>query len=80
MNELSQVFANYVHEAWSKWMRYLFQQSIRNEDGTVTIPKELVERWTRQMDTNYDDLSASEQLSDIDEAYEIVAIFDDWLA
>lgn len=80
MNELSQVFADYVHKSWSKWMRYLFQQSTRNEDGTVTIPKEFVDRWTRQMDTNYEDLSASEQLSDIDEAYEIIAIFDDWLA
>jgi hypothetical protein len=53
---------------------------VYNVDGSVTIPKELVERWTRQVDTSYDELPSDEQLSDIDEAHKMLAIFDDWTA
>lgn len=66
--------ANYAHEAWAGWMRYLFEKSTQNDDGTVTIPAWAVERWTRQMNTAYIDLSAKEQASDLDEADKMLAI------
>lgn len=67
--------AAYAHEAWSGWMRYLFSLSTHNADGTVTIPKELVERWTRQMETTYKDLPENEKHSDRVEAIRIMEIF-----
>ena len=82
MNELTQALAAYSHAAWSKWMKYLFAQAIEEEDGdgAVIIPKEFVERWKRQMSTDYKDLPADEQISDVSEAHEMIAIFDDWMA
>ena len=80
MNKLTQNLAAYAHEAWSGWMKYMFSKSEINDDGTITIPADLVERWARQMGTPYKDLPAEEQLSDVDEAHKMIAIFDDWTA
>lgn len=71
---LRDALAEYAHTAWSGWMKYLFEKSARNEDGTVTIPAWAVERWTRQMTTKFDDLPDVEQKSDYDEADEILSI------
>ena len=67
-------FAEQAHISWSGWMKYLFTKSKINEDGTVTIPKWAVDRWTRQMNTDYDDLSEKEQESDIHEAKQYLKI------
>ena len=67
--------AAYAHEAWAGWMRYLFSHSTQNEDGSITIPAELVKRWDRQMNTAYEDLPEEEKLSDRLEAVAIVRIF-----
>ena len=66
--------AEYAHEAWSGWMRYLFSMSTVNSDGSVTIPASLVERWTRQMNTPYQMLPRSEHRTDIAEAEKILKI------
>ena len=42
---LKEQFASQAHEQWSHWMKHLFKVSEENEDGSVTIPKELVDRW-----------------------------------
>ncbi len=68
-----EALARYAHEAWSGWMRYLFEKSIRNEDGTVTIPAWAVERWTRQANTSYVILPEHEKTSDREEADKIMA-------
>lgn len=70
------------HERWSDWMKWVFEVSMRNPDGSVTIPPGLVERWTRQMNTPYDDLSYEEKEKDreqvaryweyIDEMYDLI--------
>lgn len=65
---LKEQFASQAHEQWAHWMKHLFKVSEENEDGSVTIPKELVDRWKRQMDTNFFLLSDQEQKSDYDQA------------
>ena len=67
--------AAYAHEAWVGWMEYLFEKSPKNADGSVTIPAELVKRWTRQMGTSYAELSEGEKHSDRVEALKIMRIF-----
>lgn len=57
-----------AHASWSGWMEHLFKLSVRNADGTVTIPANLVERWERQIATDYADLSKREKDSDRTEA------------
>lgn len=74
--QTKEMLANYAHSAWAGWMDYLFRQSILNMDGTVTIPKSLVDRWKRQCETAYKDLPESEQSSDMDEADRILDIIE----
>ncbi len=80
MSELTQNLAAYAHKAWSGWMKYMFSKGIENPDGSIIIPADLVERWSRQMNTPYKDLPAEEQISDVAEAHKMIAIFDDWTA
>lgn len=68
--------ANYAHEAWSGWMEYMFGKCLVGEVGEVIIPKDLVERWQRQIATPYERLSASEQASDLAEADKMLDIID----
>ena len=56
--------AGIQHDIWAHWMKYQFSLCTENADGSVTIPADRVERWKRQMETDYDDLSESEKESD----------------
>ncbi len=38
-NKSIEKYASIAHEQWSDWMKYLFEKSTKNTDGTVTIPK-----------------------------------------
>jgi hypothetical protein len=74
MNALREALAEYAHEAWSGWMKYLFTKGTFNEDGTWTMPKWAVERWTRQMGTPYAGLPENEKPSDREEADKMISI------
>lgn len=69
--------ADLQHEIWSHWMRYLFEVSLQNEDGSVTIPTDKVKRWKHQMTTKYVDLSTDEQKSDLEQAQKVIAVIND---
>lgn len=67
--DLREQLADLCHQQWSGWMKYLFSKSKANdEDGTLTIPASLVNRWHRQLTTNYADLPGDERDSDRKEA------------
>lgn len=66
--------AKYAHDAWAGWMKYLFEQSNKNDDGTVTIPKWAVDRWERQSSTAYSALPKDEKHSDRKEAERILKV------
>ena len=56
MKNIEQVIeklAEYAHVQWSGWMIYLFSKGIFNSDGTWTMPGWTVDRWTKQMNTKY---------------------------
>lgn len=73
--ETRELLAEYAHDsAWSGWMRYMFSKGAMNHDGSWTMPAWAVERWTRQMNTRYADLSEGEKVSDRDEADKMLAI------
>lgn len=69
-----EALAELCHEQWSGWMQYLFEKCEENKDGTATIPKWAVERWSRQMKTKYRQLSENEQNSDRAEADRFLAL------
>lgn len=62
-----EALATIEHERWSHWQRYMHGKSIRNSDGSLTIPPELVARWEKQIVTPYDELSPKEKESDRDQ-------------
>ncbi len=72
--ELIEELADAQHAIWSYWMAYLFRVSHRNDNGSVTIPADMVERWKRQMATDYADLSEREKESDRHQAHKVMAI------
>ncbi len=67
-----EIKADKQHQIWSHWMKYMFSQcdfglpSVLSaiENGSCIIPKDKVERWKKQMNTNYKDLNESEKKSD----------------
>lgn len=69
--------ADIQHEIWSHWMKYLFEVSTLNKDGSVTIPADKVKRWKRQMNTHYLDLPSDEKKSDLEQARKVIAVLDD---
>lgn len=52
------------HERWAHWQRYLHDQCERQDDGSLVIPPELVQRWELQIKTPYAKLSTDERRSD----------------
>ncbi|HHX67993.1 MAG TPA: hypothetical protein GX708_08100 [Gallicola sp.] len=48
--------ADIEHKRWAKWQKYLHSLCIKNEDGSLTIPKERVEHWNWEIETEYKDL------------------------
>ena len=71
-NNIIEKLADYEHDRWSRWQKHLFSKCIINKDGSLTIPKEFVDRWTRQMETDYINLSEQEKDSDRKEAMRII--------
>lgn len=72
--DLIEKLSDYEHDRWGRWQKYLFSKCIVNSDGTLTIPKEFVDRWTILMNTKYNDLTEEEKLSDKKEAARILDI------
>lgn len=71
MNNLEHC-AEIAHSQWTGWMEYLFSKCTLNDDGTASIPKWAVERWTRQINTPYSELSEQEKNSDREEAQKYI--------
>ena len=67
--KLTEIMANLEHQRWSRWQKYLFSLCKKNKDGSMTIPAESVERWQRQINTMYRQLSNEEKKSDRNEAF-----------
>ncbi len=64
-----ELHANVEHEIWSSWMIYMFSKGTINGDGSWTMPAWAVERWTRQMNMPYSELSEQERKSDREQVH-----------
>lgn len=62
--ELREELAAVEHERWAHWQIYMHSKCVENGDGSLTIPKDLVEQWTRQSKTAFENLTAKEKESD----------------
>ncbi len=60
--------ADIQHSIWSHWMKYMFTCGTYDSYGNWLMSKEKVDRWQRQMNTDYEDLTEKEKESDRDQA------------
>ena len=74
VSSLREQLAGLQHEIWAHWMRYLFSVCQENPDGSFIIPAKKAQRWLRQIETSYVDLSESEKKSDREQADKILGI------
>ena len=72
IEKMELLMAQYAHDAWSGWMRYLFANGRLNKNGSFTIKKDSVNRWQRQIETSFYDLPDEEKQSDFTEAKTIL--------
>lgn len=73
-SSLIEPLADAQHAIWAHWMRWQFSTCTPNADGSLTIPPEKVERWQRQLATDYAALSESEKNSDREQARKVLAV------
>ena len=64
LDGLVEELASIEHERWSHWQRYMHSKCLRLSDGSLLVPAELVNRWERQYNARYGDLSDEEKDSD----------------
>lgn len=64
LESLVENLAAVEHERWSHWQRYMHSKGVLQSDGSLLIPAELVQRWQKQIDTPYSELSETEKDSD----------------
>lgn len=56
--------ADIEHERWSHWQKYMHEKGVRQEDGSMVIPADLVAQWDKQIETPFAELSEDEKDSD----------------
>lgn len=62
--ELREQLAAIEHERWADWQKWMHSQCDRTYKGELLIPADLVERWERQINTAYNQLTEQEKDSD----------------
>jgi len=56
--------ADLEHDRWARWQKYVHSLCKKNKDGSLTIPKERVEWWEKEIATPYSELT--EELKEYD--------------
>lgn len=71
--------AEYAFLSWINIVTYVFNSSILNNDGSVIIPKSIVERVTRLAHSEFNELTDSERVQFIVEAKNIINTIEDYV-
>ena len=64
LNDLMEKLASIEHERWSHWQGYLHSKAVRQPDGSLLLPADLVARWEAQIGKKYVELDDQEKESD----------------
>lgn len=70
--------ADLCHRQWAGWMEYLFSNGEFTISGGWIMPSWAVDRWRRQVEAPYADLSDEEKDSDRKEADKFISLFAEW--
>ena len=77
--ELIEQLADKEHASWAHWMEYLFSRCPFTAQGDAIIPRELVARWKKQVETPYANLTEQEKQSDRNEVMHILPIIREYV-
>lgn len=64
LKEFVEKGADIEHDRWGHWQKYMMSKMSMLDNGDMVLPKEFVDRWFRQIDTPYSELSEPEKESD----------------
>lgn len=70
-----ETIARIQHDIWSRWMKYMLTCGEYDKRGNWIMPKEKVERWHRQMNTPYSELTEKERDSDRERADRVMGAY-----
>lgn len=76
---LYEQLANIEHQRWSDWQRYVHSRCITDDLGNLVIPRVMSERWQRQIDTPYQNLTEHEKQSDRDQVDRYWPLVEDYV-
>lgn len=77
LNNLVDILAAKEHERWSHWQKYMHAQGIKQADGALLMPADLVARWEKQISTEYRLLTEQEKESDRDQVRKYLPVIAD---
>ena len=77
---LIEVLASIEHERWSHWQKYMHGQGIKQPDGSLLMPANLVKRWERQLESDYQSLPEDEKESDREQVRKYLPVIADALS
>jgi len=64
LGSLLEQLAAVEHERWSHWQRFVHSKGVRQPDGSLLLPADVVSRWDGQINTKYAELGEQEKASD----------------
>jgi hypothetical protein len=64
LNGLIEKLVAIEHERWSHWQRYVHAKGVRQRDGSLLLPAEVVTHWETQISKKYEELNDQEKESD----------------
>lgn len=67
LDSLLDPLAAIEHERWAHWQRYMHSKGLRQPDGSLVIPADLVALWEKQISTPFEALTEKEKESDRDQ-------------
>jgi hypothetical protein len=74
LDGLVDTLADIEHRRWAHWQQYLHSKAVRQPDGSLLIPSDLVARWEKQISTDYTDLDERDKGSDRDQVTKYLPI------
>jgi hypothetical protein len=77
---LIEALAALEHDRWAHWQRYVHDQGQRQPDGSLMLPADLVDRWERQINTRFENLTTEEKESDREQVRKYFPLLKLWLA
>lgn len=80
LGDVIETLAAIEHERWCHWQRYLHSKCLRQPDGSLLLPVELVTRWEKQINTEYAKLTDHEKESDREQVRKYLPIITSALA